>query len=274
MRLLKRLWSFLLGLVRYRRRHRKGYGISLLVPFKADNARRLQTWEWLERYWKSELPGAEVIVGTSDDTPFCKTAAVNDAAARATGDVVVILDADAYVSGDVLVDSANQIREARKAKRPLWFVPYRYFYRLSDANSRVVLMTPPDNPPRFFAAPPSYQLSDEASYTKVNRGHWYGALIQILPREAFDLVGGMDERFAGWGGEDVSFMHAVDTLYGKHRTTQNGVIHLWHPSKGADVKSREWQGQSGPNANGRLAWRYSLAVGDRGKMQKLVDERG
>ena len=273
MRLFRRLRLFLLGLLhRWHRKPRKGAGISLLVPFRSDSVRRQQTWDWLSSYWANELPGAEVIIGTDDNTPFCKTAAVNRAADMACGDILVILDADCYVSGDVIIEAASKIREAQANGQKLWFIPYRYFYRLSDANSRVVLMTPPDSPPRFFAAPPSYQLSDEASYTKVNRGHWYGALIQILPTEAFDLLGGMDERFAGWGGEDVSFMHAVDTLYSKHRTTQNGVIHLWHPSKGANVKTREWLGQGGPNANGRLAWRYSLAVGDRAKMQSLVDE--
>ena len=273
MRLIQRLWIWLVGLF-HRKSKLRGYGISLLVPFKADNARRAETWEWLSAYWVTELPGAELIIGTSDHVPFCKTEAVNSAAAKATGDVVVILDADCYVSGDVIVGAANDIRDARQEGKKLWFVPYRFFYRLSDANSRSLMSMDPKQPPRYFAAPPDYQLSDMASYTKVNRGHWYGALIQILPREAFDLVGGMDERFAGWGGEDVSFMHVVDTLYGKHKTTQNGVIHLWHPSKGANVKTREWEGQRGPNANGRLAWRYSLAVGDRGKMQALVDERG
>lgn len=258
---------------RNRKRNLKGFGISLLVPFRSDSGRRAETWEWLARYWEAELPGAHLIIGTNDQTPFCKTAAVNQAAGKAKGDVLVILDADCYVHGDVIVDAATQIREARETGRKLWFIPYRYFYRLSDIDSRIILGTSPTTPPRFFASPPVRDIAD-ATYTNVNRGHWYGALIQIMPREAFDLVKGMDERFAGWGGEDVSFMHLVDTLYTKHRTTANGVIHLWHPTTGADVKSRKWEGQANPNANGRLAWRYSLAVGDRGKMQALVDERG
>jgi hypothetical protein len=262
-------------LIHFWRKPKKGAGISLLVPFRADGARRQETWEWLAAYWKAELPGAEVVIGTDDKTPFCKTAAVNRAAATAKGDILVVLDADCYIHGDVILDCAAQIREARATGRKLWFIPYRYFYRLSDINSRVVMSAPPDAPPRFFAAPPNYQLSD-MSYTgtSIVCGHWFGALIQIIPREAFDLVKGMDERFAGWGGEDVSNMHLLDTLYGKHRTTANGVIHLWHPSIGVDVKTREWAGQEKANINGRLAWRYSQAVGDKARMQALVDQRG
>lgn len=250
-------------------RRKRGYGISLLVPFRTDNGRRVETWNWLIQYWRYELPGAEIIVGTDDRTPFCKTAAVNRAAAKAKGDVFVILDADCYVSGDVIEYCAREIRSARKRGHPLWFMPYRYFFRLTDSASREILNSDPANPPRYFAAaPPSYKLQENKS---TNQGHWFGALIQIMPREAFELAGGMDTRFYGWGGEDVAFMHAVDTLFGQHKTAPNGVIHLWHPSIGTSVKDRKWAGQDKAGTNGALAAKYFRAMGDQGKMRELVD---
>lgn len=253
--------------------------MSLLVPFRSDNGRRLETWNWLRQYWEAELPSAQIVLGHSSVTPFCKTAAVNDAAAHADGDVYVILDADCYIDGVVIDDCANAIRAARTAGDRLWYVPYRHFYRFTDAASRFVLTADPVLPPRFFAAaPPAMMLmahpdASTGMASGTNTAHWYGALIQVMPREAFELLGGMDERFRGWGGEDVAFFHALDVLYRKHKTTPNGVIHLWHPSiGGVSVANRQWAGQAGSGANGVLSKRYGMAVGDVTRMKALVAE--
>lgn len=252
-------------------RGKRGFGISLLVPFRTDNGRREQTWNWLYRYWRHELPGAEIIIGTDNHPAFCKTAAVNNAAAKATGDVFVILDADCYLSGDVIEHCADEIRNATNRGKRLWFMPYRYFYRLTEIASREVICSDPTDPPRYFStSPPPHKLQDTKS---VDQGHWFGALIQIMPREAFELIGGMDTRFNGWGGEDVAHMHALDTLYVPHKTVANGVIHLWHPSIGTSVKDRMWVGQRRPGGNGNLAASYFRAMGDAGKMRRLVDSR-
>lgn len=248
----------------------KGDGISLLVPFRTDNARRAETWNWLQRYWAHELPGAEIVIGTDDHPAFSKTSAVNNAAAKATGDIFVILDADCYLPGDVILDCATNIRLERAKSRHLWYMPYRAFYRLTDSASRVVLNSDPALPPRFFAMPP--ELVHTANSLGSVNGHWYGALIQLMPREAFESVGGMDTRFHGWGGEDVAFMHAVDTIYAKHKTSNNGVIHLWHPSIGENVQTRMWEGQERPGTNGNLANRYFKANGNLSAMLRLVTE--
>jgi hypothetical protein len=34
----------------------------------------------------------------------------------------------------------------------------------------------------------------------------------VVPRAAFDELGGWDERFEQWGGEDAAFCYALDTL--------------------------------------------------------------
>jgi predicted glycosyltransferase involved in capsule biosynthesis len=256
-------------LVYARKSHKPGYGISLLVPFRADNERRAQTWNWLKQYWQHELPGAEIIIGTDDHIPFCKTAAVNRAADKAKGDIFVILDADCYMSGDVIQQCADEIRRERKRGNRLWFMPYRHFYRLTDLASREVLNSNPADPPKFFAASPPPNKLERTSATDI--GHWFGALIQVMPREAFFMAGKMDIRFYGWGGEDVAFMHAVDTLYVEHKTMPSGVIHLWHPSIGTSAKDRKWIGQQKPGTNSNLATRYHRAMGDAGIMRDLVD---
>jgi N-terminal domain of galactosyltransferase len=243
--------------------------ISLIVPFRTDHAERERNWQWLERYWAAELPEAEVITGTDDSTPFCKTRAVNDAFTRAAGDIIVILDADCYISAGVIREAARQIRRARMRGRHLWFIPYRRFYRLTEAASLRLLASDPASPVTFPDPPPPDDVDTPGGESF---GHWYGALIQVMPREAFIRVGGMDERFRGWGGEDISFMHAVDTLYGRHKTIPGPVYHVHHPViKGKWKFTRQWAGQDGPETNDWLSTKYEDAVGDKARMIRLIN---
>lgn len=245
--------------------------ISLLVPFRADHKfpNRLASWRWLAEYWSHELPDAEVVIGHSRAKVFSKTSAVNDAVAHSHGRVLVILDSDCYIAGPVIQHCADAIDAAVRRRIPLWFIPFRSLYRLTEMTTKQILASDPAHPLRLPSPPSHFQID---SVNGPSYGHHFGAMIQILPREAFELVGGMDPRFAGWGGEDVAFVRAVDTLYGQHKTTKNDVLHLWHPNFGTSFKTRMWEGQLVPRSNERLAQRYNKATGDRVRMRALVQE--
>src|ERR1035441_1128631 len=94
----------------------RGKGLLLAVPFRDDNAiGRGTNWAWLKRYWEIELPGAQLVVGTYDGEPFSKTCAVNDAYRKAIEpfDIIVMIDADCYISPTVILNCAEAIREAQ-----------------------------------------------------------------------------------------------------------------------------------------------------------------
>lgn len=264
---------------------KRGSGISLIVPFQcSDNSdQRKKNWAWLYRYWKEQLPGAQIIVGKDwrslgdPSVPFSKSCAVNSAASFARGDVFVIMDADGYMKASDLLKCVKNIRKARKKGQRLWYVPYRQFYRLTpEASARVL-----ESSPRYayeFPTPPNQCDVQNTSGSQL--GHWYGAGVQILPREAFFEVGGWDERFRGWGGEDHAAMRATDTLYWLHKTLPGQFLHIWHPmlspegaSDWVDWKKRMWENQSSAGLNEALSGRYYGAYGDRKRMRKLVLER-
>lgn len=261
-------------------RQRKGDGISIIIPFRCPdkNNRRTHNFNWLKKYWKYQLPGAEVIVGHDHriDLPFSKSTAVNNAAAKATGDVFVIVDADGYVSIEAILECAKQIRRARSRGHRLWYVPYRQFYRLTEEASNRVLESSSRRPYQFSTPPPLDAILDTSGS---QHGHWFGALIQIMPKEAFEEVGGWDNRFRGWGGEDHAAMRAMDTLYWHHKTLPGQVLHLWHPMlspKGTDSwvhwKYRIWEKQTKTGNNDVLLSKYHGANGHRKRMRKLLDE--
>lgn len=259
---------------------RKGRGISIIIPFRRSErvTRQAENLDWLVAYWKCQLPGAEIIIGKDKDShlAFSKSVAVNDGVRRSHGDILVIVDADGYVSPEAILTCAKKIRQARSRGLRLWYVPYRQFYRLTDHASRRVLHSSPCFPYQFSTPPDKCDIQNTSGS---GRGHWFGALIQIVPREAFNCVGGWDERFRGWGGEDHSIMRATDTLYWPHKTLPGQVLHLWHPSmskEGLDTwvewSRRIWDNQDEPGNNSNLAMRYSRANGDVEVMQRLVNE--
>jgi hypothetical protein len=264
---------------------RKGSGISLLVPFHSPVGRgqRAENWRWLEKYWRCRLPGAEIVMGEDwkaalhDGVPFSKSAAVNNAARKASGDVFVIVDADGYIDTESVLRAAKNIRKARKCGHRLWYVPYRWFFRLTRECSRRILDSDPCNPHRL-PTPPYHHCIQSTDGSQ--HGHWYGAMIQIMPREAFEEVGGWDERFRGWGGEDAAAMRAMDTIYGKHKTLPVQVLHLWHPmssplgenSEWVSWQDRIWAGQKESGVNKELSGRYYAAYGDMRRMRDLVEE--
>lgn len=260
-------------------RFRKGHGISILIPFRCQDplSPRMKNVEWLKQYWATHLPGAEIIVGDDPDVePFSKSSAVNIAASKAHGDIFVIVDADGYVSADTVLRCAEEIRHARKLGRKLWFIPYRQFYRLTEEASKYLLQSKPEEPYKFPSPPAASNILGDAD-PKI--GHWYGAMIQIVPREAFETVGGWDIRFRGWGGEDHAAMRATDTLYGLHKTMPDQVLHIWHPMIGPQGienwvhwKERMWAGQTESGINNSLSHRYYAAQGKIPMMRALVDE--
>ena len=55
----------------------------------------------------------------------------------------------------------------------------------------------------------------------------------IVPRNIWEAVGGQDERFTTWGGEDRAFYFACAAVKNKRevRRIQGKAWHLWHPQK-------------------------------------------
>lgn len=247
---------------------RKRPKISIIIPFSSDDPVRKATFEWLLKYWEKELPKAEIIVGYSSSGVFCKGEAMNRAIKKSRGKVIAILDADAYLEGKVLEYCANKILRHMNTK--LWFVPYRNLYRLKKGITEKILDSDPSNPLRLPSPPSNAHIENAGHSTQYGRR--YGAMCMIFPREAYDTLGCFDERFKGWGGEDIALLRALDTLYGKHKSVKTDILHLWHPFIGSTYQTRKWVGQESGNVNSKLSFAYHVATRSPSKMRKLVDE--
>jgi len=248
--------------------------ISILIPFYSDNKDRKKAFKWVKRYWKYELPHAEVIVGRDrkwwecKHTVFCKNKALNDAVSRSRGKVLVIMDADAYIRGEYINRCADRILE--ELDNHLWYVPYNRLYRLNKEITNCILASNPECPVRIPSPPPNEWVENAGHSSKY--GHRYGAMCMMFPREAYDTIGKFDERFKGWGGEDIALLRALDTLYGKHKITYNDILHLYHPFIGENYKTRKWEGQEKEGTNGWLANAYHKASRNPTAMRTLINK--
>jgi len=146
-----------------------------------------------------------------DDMPYCRSWAFNIAARHARGRVLVLHD------NDMLVPAAYA-RQATELHDQGYEVINlkRFIYYLDQPSSN-----------RFGS---NETLSDNRmSFDNVVQNLMAGGSI-IVSREVFFQIGGFDEAFVGWGGEDNEFWDRAQT----RRVWPYGflpIIHLWHPSQ-------------------------------------------
>jgi hypothetical protein len=101
-----------------------------------------------------------------------------------------------------------------------------------------------------------------------------------MPRAVFDDLGGFDERFKGWGFEDMAFQSAICGLYGYERIPGD-VVHLWHPRSEERITPGLTRLTASPEyvTNARLGRRYMVALRrdhalhDRGDQPASEEER-
>ena len=227
--------------------------VSLLVPFQPDGGYREQNWSVIRNRYQRLMPEVEVCCSVDNSEPFCKAKAVNDAAEQAHGDLFLITDADVVFEPELIFRLISVI--------PVypWVQPFTTCVRLSeDATNRLIEQHLPS---------PLPVRPEDGLTEKIKEA---GPLMNAMTRSCFEAVRGYDERFKGWGWEDIAFSRSLDTICGPHFRMEDTIYHLWHPSS-AKTDSPEYQ------RNLDLHWRYYYAAVDskesKSRMKALIDER-
>lgn len=219
----------------------------ILVARRPGVTQRDRIWEYVRASWSERLPDFPIVESDDGDRAalFNKARAFNRAAAAAGDwDVAVLIDADIWPDHP---DQVLRAIESARWTRSLCFAHNRW-HALSEAGTEDVL--------NGVCRP------NQAQVVQVNPNTF--SSVFAVPRELWDLVGGFDERFTGWGWEDLAFMASCRATRGVERVPGR-VFHLWHePYAG-------WGNADEPQRNEELGRRY-LAAGAR-EIMALVAER-
>lgn len=227
--------------------------VVILVPRRRDYALRDDLWAWCRARWERILPGVAIYEGHHDDGPFNRSAALNRAAdlADADGrwDVALVIDSDVFVR-------KSQVEQAiaTAARTGLTTWAHRRWRGLNEYWTRRVVKDGRD-----FGAENDREDMD-VLVERTNPISWSCCI--AIPRKVWDELGGFDERFVGWGYEDMAVQAAIVGLFG-HERIEGDVYHLWHDrpfGNGRLDKDADQSYTAEALTNARLGRRYMLAL--------------
>jgi len=158
------------------------------------------------------------------DRMFSRASAFNAGAAVAGGKLLVLHD------NDLLVSSGYAAEAARLAAAGYEVVNHKRFIFYLSEQATAACVAGGENPPRVDDMVPERVLENAT-----------GGGSLAIAREAFDAIGGMDESFVGWGGEDVEFWQRART----RRVWNFGflpLVHLWHSAQAGKYPAKQTPG--------------------------------
>lgn len=222
--------------------------VSLLVPFRAERGTiRDRVWNWTRARWAHHYPDWEIVQHHGDQLePFSKTTAINEAFKVASGDVLVVCDADSWMDADL-----TRAVEHAAAEKVL-VVPWNKSWRVREEESARLL----------HEDPATAQLGKLTEVADKGPHAITAAMCFVISREAFVEVNGMDRRFRGYRFEDVSFRRACDYTLGRGRYLYDSVYCLWHPRDTRETvrgTARVWGEQDSGDLNRWLNTEYIRA---------------
>jgi predicted glycosyltransferase involved in capsule biosynthesis len=238
---------------------------SALIADKPSDFYRIKNLAIAKKRWQEKIPDVELVIVTNTDEPFNKAKALNQAVKQATGDYFILADAD-IMFGTKLID-----RIATFAQEYHWIIPWQTCYELSKEYSAKFYAD------ETFVLPKIITIKDLYPHTAIIKNHSFanryvntyemdGAYINVISREAFEQIKGLDERFMGWGCEDLALGAVLNTLVGQPYRMDERIFHLYHDRT---------MGAGNPHykANEKLWFRYKEAIGDVAAMRAIIDER-
>jgi len=144
------------------------------------------------------------------DMPYCRSWAFNVGVKHCRGSVVVLHDNDMLVPADYAANILSHVRQG---------------YELVNLKRFIFYLNEPHTQALFSGAT---GLTDQAPLVIVQNLEAGGSV--AITRRAYEQIGGMDEAFIGWGGEDNEFWERAQTLR-VWPYAYLPIVHLWHAAQ-------------------------------------------
>ena len=210
--------------------------VSYIITFRDDQRRRSANLSTVLD-WLSWFQDIEVIVVEQDAVsafqgnklpPNCKTLFVpydgafnkswglNLGYRHSVGDVLAFGDSDIIMNREVLASCFDACFRPYDAVNP-----YDRVVDLTDAESQVMMKGDYD--------PDVTRRVEDMNRVDTGEFPCFCGGIFLIKRKIYEAIGGFDERFLGWGGEDDAMTHKLLALSNNVKTMPNQrAFHLWH----------------------------------------------
>lgn len=192
--------------------------VSVVFPYRGTTEDRKRAFRYVYDHMESMLPGAEIVVADDGSPTFSRAGSRNKGVREAANDIVVVCDADSIPQERPILEAIESAYDNRL------HLPYTHFLSLTREHSAKVLK----DGARPRASKPQFVSTNSVG----------GVL--VMTKEAYFAVGGQDEGFEGWGGEDVAFAFACEALLGPHVRHSGHLYGLWHESD-MDQQSKQYK---------------------------------
>ena len=182
--------------------------LEVVLPWRdtGEPYRRSHYWR-LRWHYSQHFP---VITGDNSGN-FNRSAARNAGVAQSTADVVAIIDADNLISPLSISAAAVMAQRSQRLVKP-----FSQFGYLDRETTDTYYAT--NNVPR------------QAGWETIGLVQGFTGGAYVLRRDMWDKVGGFDEAFVGWGGEDDAFHIQAERTLGPVLVVPGTNYHLWHPT--------------------------------------------
>jgi hypothetical protein len=210
--------------------------VAVIVPYGGSDPYRLRNLQTVLSFYV-----ARPVVVATNEGPFHKARAVNEAVAGLPPDIktLVLNDADSLCYRSAIASAT-----AAAESGPGLVFAFTEYRKLGDEQTA-----------RCETWRSALYANEWGGGQPTSESH--GCV--VMSRATFNEVGGYDERFTGWGYEDLAFNIACEARWPSRRTGWP-LVHLWHPPA-----------EENP-ANGELYARYEAARGDLAALNALREE--
>lgn len=203
------------------------------IPWRATPSREAPHRR-VRQFW--EYAGFPIIEDPGDpdpEKPFNLAKARNNLVKAMDADIIIICDADVIPPLHAIQIAINDPRGVIYPATESRLIPHNWVER-----------------PDLAAAPADDTLDNYSGY------------IYVMRRELYWRLGGQDETFEGWGGEDTAF-NAVAQTFSETRRIPGTLFAFNHQG---DRKMSE--------PNSELLRRYAAAMGSQWRMRELLKDLG
>ncbi len=204
---------------------------AFLIPFRTDNGHREKLFNWNVERINRLFPDSNVYVGGGPDGEFNRSAAINEAFSKIQDESFIIInDSDTVWNSTLIMNGIYALTHNR------FVIPYSHYHLMDAPHTGKILSERED-------IQITHTNYDYENTIQANPHVWHAPPVSgVLMMRASDFIitKGFDQRFRGWGEEDVAFVIRASERIGRPVRLKGDVYHLWHP-RGEDYNQPHYK---------------------------------